>query len=72
MPDKAGDWTVEAREAEGHSARLTVTIAAGDLTTAALIHRYWGFVLLGSVALNLLLLSLLFSGRRAWKTLRRS
>jgi nickel transport protein len=63
MPDKAGEWALEAREAEGHSARLSLAIAADDLATTALISRYWGFVLLGSVALNLLLLSLRF-GRR--------
>jgi hypothetical protein len=71
MPDKAGDWTVEAREAEGHTALLTVTIAAGDLATAALIPRYWGFVLLGSVALNLLLLSLMFGSQKPWTFYRR-
>jgi nickel transport protein len=71
MPDKAGDWTVEAREAEGHTARLTVTIAVGDLATAALIPRYWGFVLLGSVALNLLLLSLMLGGQKSWTFYRR-
>lgn len=65
MPDKAGEWALEAREAEGHSARLSLGIAADDLTTTALIPRYWGFVLLGSVALNLLLLSLPLSGRKS-------
>jgi nickel transport protein len=28
MPDKAGEWALEAREAENHTARLTLTIDA--------------------------------------------
>jgi hypothetical protein len=65
MPDKAGEWTVEAREAENHTARLAVTVDATDLAPTALISRHWAFVLLGSLALNIWLASLLLKHRRA-------
>jgi nickel transport protein len=64
MPDSAGEWTLEAREAENHTARLTLTIAAGDLAASALIGRHWAFVLLASFALNILLVSILLRRRR--------
>jgi nickel transport protein len=56
VPDNPGEWTLEARDAEDHTARLVVTVGAGDLGAAAVIHRYWGYALLASFALNLLLL----------------
>jgi nickel transport protein len=65
MPDNAGEWTLEAREAENHTARLTLTVNAADLTPAALIARHWAFVLLGSLALNIWLASMLLKYRRA-------
>jgi nickel transport protein len=65
MPDKAGEWALEAREAENHTARLTLTIDAADLAPTALIARHWAFVLLGSLALNIWLGSILLRRRRA-------
>ena len=65
MPDNAGEWTLEAREAENHTARLTLTIDAADLAPTALIARHWAFVLLGSLALNIWLASMLLRHRRA-------
>ena len=64
MPDNAGEWTLEAREAENHTAHLTLTVGAGDLAATALIGRHWAFVLLVSFALNILLASLLLTKRR--------
>lgn len=63
MPDDPGEWTLEAREAENHTARLALTVGASDLAATALIGRRWAFVLLASFALNILLASLLL--RRA-------
>jgi hypothetical protein len=54
MPDNPGQWKIEAREAEeNHTAHLTLTVDAADLAPVALISRHWGFVLLGSFALNI-------------------
>jgi nickel transport protein len=64
VPDSAGEWRLEAREAENHVAHLTLTVAAGDLAATALIGRHWAFVLLASFALNILLASLLLRRRR--------
>jgi len=64
MPDNPGEWTLEAREAENHTARLALTVGASDLAATALIGRHWAFVLLGSFALNILLASLLLRARR--------
>ena len=64
MPDNPGEWTLEAREAENHTARLALTIGANDLAATALIGRHWAFVLLGSFALNILLASLLLRARQ--------
>lgn len=65
IPDKAGEWTLEAREAENHTARLTLTVDGADLAPTALISRHWGFVLLGSLALNIWLASILLKHGRA-------
>jgi nickel transport protein len=54
MPDKSGQWTLEAREAEeNHTARLSLTVDAASLAPVALISHHWGFALLGSFALNI-------------------
>ena len=64
MPDNPGEWTLEAREAENHTARLALTVGANDLAATALIGRHWAFVLLGSFAVNILLASLLLRARQ--------
>lgn len=61
VPDRVGDWRVEARDEENHVAQLAITID-GNISVTASLSRFWGLVLWGSIGLNLVLLALMLTG----------
>jgi nickel transport protein len=64
VPDRAGEWRVEAREeAENHGARLLVSVSP-DASVSVQLNRFWRAVLWTSIATNLVLVVVMLSRRR--------